>query len=120
MPSFHPPQVLLLGPGPSPVPQRVLDALARPTIGHLDPRFVGMMDEVKDLLRFAFQTSNTLTVPVSAPRPKSPTKNKATQIKRAFERSCGRRSPLTLLSALATTIRVKSAGSSISFSSSKA
>lgn len=67
MPSFHPPQVLLLGPGPSPVPQRVLDALARPTIGHLDPRFVGMMDEVKDLLRFAFQTSNTLTVPVSAP-----------------------------------------------------
>ena len=67
MPSFHPPQVLLLGPGPSPVPQRVLDALARLTIGHLDPRFVGMMDEVKDLLRFAFQTSNTLTVPVSAP-----------------------------------------------------
>lgn len=67
MPSFNPPDVLLLGPGPSPVPRRILDALARPTIGHLDPRFVGMMDELKELLRFAFQTTNALTVPVSAP-----------------------------------------------------
>lgn len=67
MASFHPPQVLLLGPGPSPVPQRILDALARPTIGHLDPRFVGMMDEVKDLLRGAFRTTNALTVAISAP-----------------------------------------------------
>lgn len=67
MVSFQPPHVLLLGPGPSPVPQRVLDALARPTIGHLDPRFVGMMDEVKEMLRFAMQTRNALTVPISAP-----------------------------------------------------
>ncbi len=67
MQSFQPPAVLLLGPGPSPVPRHVLDALSRPTIGHLDPRFVGMMDELKDLLRFAFQTTNTLTVPISAP-----------------------------------------------------
>jgi len=67
MPSFQPPNVLLLGPGPSPVPRRILDALARPTIGHLDPRFVGMMDELKELLRLAFQTRNALTVPVSAP-----------------------------------------------------
>lgn len=67
MPSFHPPAVLLLGPGPSPVPQRVLDALARPTIGHLDPRFVGMMDELKEMIRFAMQTRNALTVPISAP-----------------------------------------------------
>lgn len=67
MPSFHPPEVLLLGPGPSPVPQRILDAMARPTIGHLDPRFVGMMDELKQMLRFAFQTRNELTIPVSAP-----------------------------------------------------
>ncbi len=67
MPSFHPPEVLLLGPGPSPVPQRVLDALARPTIGHLDPRFVGMMDELKEMIRFAMQTRNALTVPISAP-----------------------------------------------------
>ncbi len=67
MPSFIPPDVLLLGPGPSPVPPNVLAALARPTIGHLDPRFVGMMDEIKDLLRYAFQTGNALTLPVSAP-----------------------------------------------------
>lgn len=67
MNSFHPPEVLLLGPGPSPVSQRVLEAMARPTIGHLDPRFVGMMDELKDLLRYAFETTNTLTVPISAP-----------------------------------------------------
>lgn len=67
MNSFHPPEVLLLGPGPSPVSRRVLEAMARPTIGHLDPRFVGMMDELKDLLRYAFETTNTLTVPISAP-----------------------------------------------------
>ena len=67
MKSFHPPEILLLGPGPSPVPQRVLDALARPTVGHLDPSFVGMMDELKELLRFAFQTRNALTIPISAP-----------------------------------------------------
>lgn len=65
--SFRPPERLLLGPGPSPVPQRVLDALARPTIGHLDPRFVAMMDELKELLRYAFRTRNALTLPISAP-----------------------------------------------------
>lgn len=67
MTSFHPPERLLLGPGPSNVPPRILQALARPTIGHLDPAFVGMMDEVKALLRRAFLTQNALTVPVSAP-----------------------------------------------------
>ncbi len=67
MPSFHPPRRLLLGPGPSDVPQRILDALARPTIGHLDPAFVGMMDELKEMLRQAFLTRNNLTIPVSAP-----------------------------------------------------
>jgi alanine-glyoxylate transaminase/serine-glyoxylate transaminase/serine-pyruvate transaminase len=66
-PSFHPPQRLLLGPGPSNVPERVLAALARPTIGHLDPLFVGMMDELKGLMRRAFRTQNALTIPVSAP-----------------------------------------------------
>lgn len=65
--SFQPSEVLLLGPGPSPVARRVLEAMARPTIGHLDPRFVGMMDELKELLRFAFQTRNMMTVPISAP-----------------------------------------------------
>jgi alanine-glyoxylate transaminase/serine-glyoxylate transaminase/serine-pyruvate transaminase len=56
-----------MGPGPSDVSPRVLEALSRPTIGHLDPAFIEMMDEVKELLQFAFQTSNELTLPVSAP-----------------------------------------------------
>lgn len=67
MSSFQPPQRLLLGPGPSMISARVLEALARPTIGHLDPAFVGLMDELKELLRYAFQTRNLLTLPVSAP-----------------------------------------------------
>ncbi len=65
--SFHPPQRTLMGPGPSDVSPRVLEALARPTLGHLDPAFVGMMDEVKSLLKYAFRTENELTMPVSAP-----------------------------------------------------
>ncbi len=65
--SFIPPQRTLMGPGPSDVSQRVLSALARPTIGHLDPEFVGMMDEVKQLLQYAFQTSNSNTMAISAP-----------------------------------------------------
>ena len=65
--SFHPPQRILMGPGPSDVSPRVLAAMARPTIGHLDPMFVGMMDEMKSLLKYAFQTENELTMPVSAP-----------------------------------------------------
>jgi alanine-glyoxylate transaminase/serine-glyoxylate transaminase/serine-pyruvate transaminase len=65
--SFHPPIRTLMGPGPSDVSPRVLEALSRPTIGHLDPAFIEMMDEVKELLQFAFQTSNELTLPVSAP-----------------------------------------------------
>lgn len=65
--SFHPPVRTLMGPGPSDVNPRILEALSRPTIGHLDPCFVVMMDEVKQLLQFAFQTSNELTIPVSAP-----------------------------------------------------
>jgi len=65
--AFQPPERLLLGPGPSPVPASVLAALAKPTLGHLDPAFVVMMDEVKALLRMAFQTTNALTIPISAP-----------------------------------------------------
>jgi len=66
-PSFHPPQRTLMGPGPSDVHPRILEAMGRPTIGHLDPVFVGMMDEMKSLLQYAFQTENKLTMPVSAP-----------------------------------------------------
>lgn len=65
--SFHPPQRTLMGPGPSDVSPRILEALSRPTIGHLDPRFVAMMDELKGLLKYAFQTDNEMTMPVSAP-----------------------------------------------------
>ncbi|MGB1261746.1 MAG: pyridoxal-phosphate-dependent aminotransferase family protein [Cognaticolwellia sp.] len=65
--SFIPPQRTLMGPGPSDVSQRVLSALARPTIGHLDPMFVGMMDELKQLLQYAFQTKNSNTMAISAP-----------------------------------------------------
>ena len=65
--SFNPPVRTLMGPGPSDVHPRVTSAMARPTIGHLDPAFVGMMDEVKQMLQYAFQTQNQLTIPVSAP-----------------------------------------------------
>ena len=65
--SFHPPQRVLMGPGPSDVSPRVLEAMSRPTLGHLDPVFVNMMDEMKTLLKYAFQTENELTMPVSAP-----------------------------------------------------
>ncbi len=56
-----------MGPGPSDVHPRVLAATAQPTIGHLDPEFVGLMDDIKSLMRYAFQTSNSLTLPLSAP-----------------------------------------------------
>jgi len=65
--SFHPPVRTLMGPGPSDVSPRVLEAMARPTIGHLDPEFIRLMDEIKGLLQMAFKTSNALTMPVSAP-----------------------------------------------------
>ena len=65
--SFDPPHRTLMGPGPSDVSPRVLDALARPTIGHLDPRFIDLMDETKALLQYAFRTENALTMPVSGP-----------------------------------------------------
>lgn len=65
--SFHPPQRTLMGPGPSDVNPRVLEAMSRSTIGHLDPKFIEMMDELKGLLQYAFQTKNELTMPISAP-----------------------------------------------------
>lgn len=65
--SFKPPRRILMGPGPSDVSPDVLSALSRPTIGHLDPLFVNMMDEVKSLLQYAFQTKNEFTIALSAP-----------------------------------------------------
>ena len=65
--SFYPPHRTLMGPGPSDISPQVLQALSRPTIGHLDPLFITMMDEVKQLLKYAFQTENEFTIAVSAP-----------------------------------------------------
>jgi alanine-glyoxylate transaminase / serine-glyoxylate transaminase / serine-pyruvate transaminase len=59
------PERLLLGSGPSPVPPRVLAALAQPTIGHMDPAFADIMGETIALLREAFQTENVATLPIS-------------------------------------------------------
>ncbi len=59
------PQRLLLGSGPSPVPPRVLAALAQPTIGHMDPAFADVMGETIGLLRQAFATENVATLPIS-------------------------------------------------------
>ncbi len=56
-----------MGPGPSNVHPRVLQAMAGPTIGHLDPAFIGLMDEIKSLLRQIFFTKNEVTFPVSGP-----------------------------------------------------
>ena len=62
---FTPPARVLLGPGPSQVHPRVLSAMAAPLLGHLDPAFVAMMEDVKQLLRFVFATENPLTLPIS-------------------------------------------------------
>ena len=67
MTSFNPPLRVLMGPGPSDVHPRVLAAMARPTIGHLDPAFQALMEDLKDLLRYAFRTKNRLTMPASGP-----------------------------------------------------
>lgn len=56
-----------MGPGPSNVHTRILHAMARPTIGHLDPVFGAIMEEIKDMLRSAFRTENALTIPLSSP-----------------------------------------------------
>ncbi|MCR9141763.1 MAG: alanine--glyoxylate aminotransferase family protein [bacterium] len=56
-----------MGPGPSNMDPRVLSALSRPVVGHLDPGFVAFMDDLKELLRYAFQTKNAMTLPISAP-----------------------------------------------------
>jgi len=63
--AFTPPPRLLLGPGPSNVAPSVLRAMARPLVGHLDPAFVNMMEEIKAMLRAVFLTKNEMTFPVS-------------------------------------------------------
>ncbi|HZQ72604.1 MAG TPA: aminotransferase class V-fold PLP-dependent enzyme [Burkholderiales bacterium] len=65
--SFHPPQRTLMGPGPTEIHPRVLTTMSQPAIGYLDPVFVEMMEELKGLLRYVYQTKNPLTFPVSGP-----------------------------------------------------
>ena len=65
--TFIPPERTLMGPGPSDVNPRILNAMARPTLGHLDPLFIELMDQTKQLLQYAFKTENALTMPISAP-----------------------------------------------------
>ncbi len=62
----NPKAKLLLGPGPSNSDPRVLRAMSEPTLGHLDPDFVAIMDETTELLRYVFNTKNLLTIPISA------------------------------------------------------
>ena len=64
-PSINPPQRILLGPGPSDVAPSVSNAMSRPTLGHLDPEFLRIMDEIRDMLRTVFGTKNELTFPMS-------------------------------------------------------
>lgn len=63
---FQPPKRVLLGPGPSPVEDRVLEAMAAPVLGHLDPLFLHCMDDIQEMLRYVFETDNRVTVPISA------------------------------------------------------
>ena len=56
---------MLMGPGPSDVNARVLEAMARPTIGHLDPQFLEVLNEIREMLQAVFQTKNELTLAVS-------------------------------------------------------
>ncbi len=63
--SFQAPKRLLMGPGPSNVAPSVLKAMSEPLIGHLDPAFVNLMDEIKDMLRKVFLTENEMTFPIS-------------------------------------------------------
>ena len=65
--SFHPSPRTLMGPGPSDMHPRVIAALGQPVIGYMDPVFVRMMEELKELLRYAYQTDNPLTFPLSGP-----------------------------------------------------
>jgi alanine-glyoxylate transaminase/serine-glyoxylate transaminase/serine-pyruvate transaminase len=64
-PELNMPPRILLGPGPSMVPARVLEAMSTPLVGHLDPCFLEMMNRTQALLRYTFETDNPLTIPVS-------------------------------------------------------
>ena len=62
---FNPPNRLLCGPGPGNAHPRVLSKMSLPQVGHLDPYFIELMEDIKALLRYTFQTTNEFTIPVS-------------------------------------------------------
>ena len=65
VPALNPRERILMGPGPSTVPARILNAISAPTLGHLDPQYIQYMDETCDLIRQVYGTKNLLTFPVS-------------------------------------------------------
>ena len=65
LPRLNPPHRLLCGPGPGNADPRVHAAMSLPQIGHLDPAFISMMEDIKVLLRYTWQTNNDFTIPVS-------------------------------------------------------
>src|SRR6202049_4837356 len=64
-PELQPPARVLLGPGPSNIHPRVMKAMLSPVVGHLDPDFIKVMDDIKKMLRIVFRTANEITFPVS-------------------------------------------------------
>ncbi|MEX2559633.1 MAG: alanine--glyoxylate aminotransferase family protein, partial [Pirellulales bacterium] len=65
-PPLNPPVRILMGPGPSDVPPRVLAAMAAPTVGHLDPYYLELMNGMQRMLRGVFRTANEMTFAISA------------------------------------------------------
>ncbi|MFZ5946532.1 MAG: pyridoxal-phosphate-dependent aminotransferase family protein [Stygiobacter sp.] len=65
--TFKPVNRILMGPGPANVHPKVLEALSKPTLGHLDPQFIQLMEEIKALLRYTFKTNNEHTFVISGP-----------------------------------------------------
>ena len=65
--SFYPPSRCLMGPGPTDINPRVLAAMSRATLGHLDPTFIDMTEDIKQMLQKAFKTNNPFTIPLSSP-----------------------------------------------------
>ena len=63
---INPPIRTLMGPGPSDIHPRVLEAIGKPTVGHLDPYYLQIMNELQSMLRDLFQTTNEMTMAISA------------------------------------------------------
>jgi len=87
--SYFPPDRLLLGPGPSNAAPSVLQAMHHTLVGHLDPTFINMMEEIKSMLRHVFQTENEMTFPVSATGSAGMEASSSTYSSRATRRSSG-------------------------------